>query len=184
MLSSALLVRLREGDPEAFRTLFDSHLDRVMRFMRRHSRSHAKAEDLTQALFLRIWEKRQLIDPERPIDAFLFTVYLILAEAQFRLGEMADAAITINALRTRAKATPVTAANVNLDLILDERSRELVTEEHRRYTLLRTGTWFDRTKQYNRNAGPVIALRDTILPIPQSVIDANLTKPMPQNPGY
>ena len=111
-------------------------------------------------------------------------MYLILAEAQFRLGEMADAAITINALRTRAKATPVAAANVNLDLILDERSRELVTEEHRRYTLLRTGTWFDRTKQYNRNAGPVIALRDTILPIPQSVIDANLTKPMPQNPGY
>ena len=114
----------------------------------------------------------------------LAETYLIFAEAQFRLGEMADAAITINALRTRAKATPVAAANVNLDLILDERSRELVTEEHRRYTLLRTGTWFDRTKQYNRNAGPVIALRDTILPIPQSVIDANLTKPMPQNPGY
>lgn len=114
----------------------------------------------------------------------LAETYLILAEAQFRLGEMADAAITINALRTRAKATPVAAANVNLDLILDERSRELVTEEHRRYTLLRTGTWFDRTKLYNRNAGPLITLRDTILPIPQSVIDANLTKPMPQNPGY
>ena len=114
----------------------------------------------------------------------LAETYLILAEAQFRLGEMADAAITINALRTRAKATPVAAANVNLDLILDERSRELVTEEHRRYTLLRTGTWFDRTKLYNKNAGPLIALRDTILPIPQSVIDANLTKPMPQNPGY
>jgi hypothetical protein len=114
----------------------------------------------------------------------LAETYLILAEAQFRLGELADAATTINALRTRAKATPVTAANVNLNLILDERSRELVTEEHRRYTLLRTGTWFDRTKLYNRNAGPVIALRDTILPIPQSVIDANLSKPMPQNPGY
>lgn len=71
---SALLVRLREGDPAAFRSLFDSHLDRVMRFMRRYTRSHAEAEDLTQALFLRIWEKRQLIDPERPMDAFLFTV--------------------------------------------------------------------------------------------------------------
>ena len=114
----------------------------------------------------------------------LAETYLILAEAQFRLGELADAAITLNALRTRAKATPVTAADVNLNLILDERSRELVTEEHRRYTLLRTGTWFDRTKLYNRNAGPLITLRDTILPIPQSVIDANLTKPMPQNPGY
>lgn len=110
--------------------------------------------------------------------------YLLLAEAQFRLGELADAATTINALRNRAKATPITAAQVNLDFILDERSRELLTEEHRRYTLLRTYTWFDRTKKYNINAGPLITLRDTLLPIPQTVIDANLTKAMPQNPGY
>lgn len=65
---------LREGDPEAFRLLFEAHLDRVMGFMRRHSRSHAEAEDLTQAFFLRVWEKRGLIDPGRPLDAFLFTV--------------------------------------------------------------------------------------------------------------
>lgn len=114
----------------------------------------------------------------------LAETYLILAEAQFKLGELADAATTINALRNRAKAPVVTAAQVDMNLILDERSRELVTEEHRRYTLLRTGTWFTRTQLYNKNAGPLITLRDTLLPIPQSVIDANLTKPMPQNPGY
>ncbi len=114
----------------------------------------------------------------------LADTYLLLAEAQFKLGELADAATTINVLRNRAKATPITAAQVNLDFILDERSRELVTEEHRRYTLLRTKTWFDRTKKYNINASTVIALRDTIMPIPQTVIDANLTKLMPQNPGF
>ena len=114
----------------------------------------------------------------------LAETYLILAEAQFKLGETADAATTINVLRSRANAPLVTAAQINLNLILDERSRELVTEEHRRYTLLRTNTWFDRTKQYNMNVSTVITPRDTVLPIPQSVIDANLTKPMPQNPGY
>lgn len=114
----------------------------------------------------------------------LADTYLLLAEAQFKLGELADATSTINVLRNRAKATIITAAQVNLDFILDERSRELVTEEHRRYTLLRTKTWFDRTKKYNINASAVITLRDTILPIPQTVIDANLTKVMPQNPGY
>lgn len=110
--------------------------------------------------------------------------YLLLAEAQFKLGDAPGAAITINALRNRAKATPITAANVNMNFILDERSRELVTEEHRRYTLIRTGTWFDRTKLYNKYSGPKIILRDTLLPIPQSVIDANLTSKMRQNPGY
>lgn len=114
----------------------------------------------------------------------LAETYLLLAEAQFKSGDLTAAAATINVLRTRAKAPSVVPSEVNLNLILDERSRELITEEHRRYTLLRTGTWFQRTRQYNRNAGPLISLRDTLLPIPLSVIDANLDKPMPQNPGY
>jgi hypothetical protein len=34
------------------------------------------------------------------------------------------------------------------------------------------------------NGGQNLSLRDTLYPIPQSAIDANLTKPMPQNPGF
>lgn len=114
----------------------------------------------------------------------LADTYLLLAEAQFRLNDLAGAAATINLIRARANATPITAAQVTLDFILDERSRELISEEHRRYTLLRTGTWFARTQVNNKYAGTRITLRDTLLPIPQSVIDANLTKVMPQNAGY
>jgi starch-binding outer membrane protein, SusD/RagB family len=111
-------------------------------------------------------------------------IYLQLAEAQLKLGELEEAAATLNTLRTRANAAPIKASDVTLNFILDERSRELFSEEHRRYTLLRTKTWFTRTQQYNMIAGANIQLRDTVLPVPQSVIDANLTKPMPQNPGY
>jgi hypothetical protein len=114
----------------------------------------------------------------------LAETYLLLAEAQLKTGDAPGAAITINALRNRAHATPIDAGDVTMNFILDERSRELFSEEHRRYTLLRTGTWFARTQQYNRFTGAKIALRDTLLPIPQSVIDANLTKVMDQNPGY
>ncbi|SMB80706.1 RagB/SusD domain protein [Hymenobacter roseosalivarius DSM 11622] len=110
--------------------------------------------------------------------------YLLLAEAQLKLGDAAGAATTLTTLRARARATPVTAANVTLDFILDERSRELISEEHRRYTLLRTGKWLERTRLYNKISGPKITPRDQLLPIPQSVIDANLTRVLPQNPNY
>lgn len=110
--------------------------------------------------------------------------YLLLAEAQLKLNDAAGAATTLNLLRNRAHATPVAAAAVTLDYILDERSRELISEEYRRYTLLRTDTWLTRTRLYNKLSGPKIVDRDKLLPVPQSVIDANLTKPMPQNPGY
>lgn len=110
--------------------------------------------------------------------------YLLLAEANVRLGDLQGAADAINALRTRARTATVTAAQVTLDLLLDERSRELFAEEDRRYALLRTGKWLDRTKLYNKVAAPNVVARDTLLPIPQDVIDANRTSPMRQNNGY
>lgn len=114
----------------------------------------------------------------------LAETYLLKAEAEFKLGLTAQSATTINVLRNRAHATTITAADVNIDFILDERSRELIFEEHRRYTLLRTGKWLERTRLHNKNGGQNIAARDVLFPIPQIVIDANLTSPMPQNQGW
>lgn len=114
----------------------------------------------------------------------LADTYLLKAEAQFKLGDPGDAATTINVIRERSKATPITEADVTLDFILDERSRELIIEEDRRFTLLRTNKWLERTALHNKFGGELISERDTLFPIPQDVIDANLTKTMPQNPGW
>jgi hypothetical protein len=114
----------------------------------------------------------------------LAETYLLLAEAQLDQGKLEEAALTLNVVRARSHASPISAADVTLDFILDERSRELLTEEQRRYTLLRTHTWLDRVQRYNPLAGPNVQPRDTLLPIPQAVIDANIDAPMEQNPGY
>lgn len=110
--------------------------------------------------------------------------YLLKAEAEMLLGELEKSAQTINLIRRRSNATEVSASDIDMDFILDERSRELVLEEHRRWTLLRTNKWVERTSLFNKNGGQHITQRDTIFPIPQILIDANLTKNMPQNPGY
>lgn len=114
----------------------------------------------------------------------LAETYLLRAEAQYLLGDYQGAAGTINVLRRRANASEIGAGDITLDFILDERSRELLFEEHRRYTLLRTDKWMERTGMHNLNGGQLISERDKLFPIPQSVIDANLTKEMPQNPGF
>ncbi len=94
----------------------------------------------------------------------LADTYLLKAEAQFKLGMADDAATTINALRSRAHASLFKAADISLDLILDERSRELVLEEDRRYTLLRTHKWLERVRLYNHNGGQLVQNRDTLFP--------------------
>jgi hypothetical protein len=114
----------------------------------------------------------------------LAETYLLLAEAQFKQGHLDDAATTLNVVRARSNASPISAGQVTLDFILDERSRELLAEEQRRYTLLRTHTWIPRTQAHNPLTAPFMTPRDTVLPIPQAVIDANLGNGMRQNPGY
>ena len=114
----------------------------------------------------------------------LAETYLLKAEAELLLNKTQEAANTLNIIRRRSNASEITADQVNIDFILDERSRELVAEEHRRYTLIRTGKLIERAKKYNFNGGQFITERDMLYPIPQEVIDANLTLEMPQNPGF
>ncbi|WP_177180952.1 RagB/SusD family nutrient uptake outer membrane protein [Parapedobacter koreensis] len=114
----------------------------------------------------------------------LAETYLLRAEILYRLNRTSEAVDVLNSIRRRAHASEIDENDVDIDFILDERSRELVLEEHRRYTLLRTGKWLERTRRYNHNGGQRIVERDTLFPIPQVVIDANLTSPMTQNQGY
>lgn len=114
---------------------------------------------------------------------------LLRAEAKLRLGNKQSAADDINLLRDRAKCEyRVTAADVDLDLILDERARELVYEESRWNTLLRMGgtVAVDRIKKYSYWDYPRNTLNKTfnLWPIPQTVIDTNKDVKLEQNPGW
>ena len=139
---------------------------------------------------------------DRPYILFRFAdVYLIAAEAAFKGGATPqDAANMINVLRTRAAAkarqTPleyaaavaaqqVTAANITLDFILEERSRELFAEDTRWWDLSRTKTLVQRVQLYNTEGGPTVQPYNMLRPIPQSQIDLVTEGPkFPQNQGY
>lgn len=117
---------------------------------------------------------------------------LLRAEAKGRLGDLQGAANDINLLRDRANAKRISVSDFGsdmtsfLDYILDERSRELIVEEQRRYTLLRMGGkdfFYRRVSEHNKIVEN-LQLRDTLFAIPQTVIDANLNAPMEQNPGF
>ncbi|OUJ75359.1 RagB/SusD family nutrient uptake outer membrane protein [Hymenobacter crusticola] len=110
--------------------------------------------------------------------------YLLLAEAQFKQGKLAEAAASINMLRTRAQAPQVTASQIDLNFILDERARELIGEEQRRITLVRTGTLVERTLRLNGASVTGLTEKNLLLPIPQTSIDLNNSGNLAQNPGY
>ncbi len=117
----------------------------------------------------------------------LAETYLIRAEAYLGLNQPGLAAADINEVRNRAEATPVDPGDVTIDYILDERARELYSEEWRMLTLMRLGKLVERVRQYNDNPlRPGLDIQDynNLWPIPQSDIDKNIDAELRQNPGY
>ncbi|WP_319480309.1 RagB/SusD family nutrient uptake outer membrane protein [uncultured Draconibacterium sp.] len=117
----------------------------------------------------------------------LAETYLLRAEAYLGLSESGLSADDINEIRERSNATPVEANDVTIDYILDERARELYTEEWRMLTLMRLGKLVERVRTYNNNPGnPGLSIQDyqNLWPIPQTEIDLNTGAVLEQNPGY
>ena len=119
----------------------------------------------------------------------LAETYLIRAEAYMRAGDLASAAKDINVVRSRAQCKYlVTPEDVSVELILDERARELIYEENRWNTLLRMGGTLasDRIREYSYWEYPRSGSMKNfgVWPIPQTVIDTNKDVKIEQNDGW
>jgi len=164
-------------------------------------------------------------DPStRPVVIARFSdVYLIAAEAAFKLGQLQNAADMLNVIRKRAAyrsgvpyapggafgtttpstmvgdpypagitlgdaqaASTITAADVTLDFILDERTREFYGESMRWLDLVRTQSLLSRVAAWNPvEAGVNIKPTHVLRPIPLDEINlVTVGEKYPQNKGY
>ncbi len=119
----------------------------------------------------------------------LAETYLLRAEAYLLNNQPDLAADDINEVRGRSSAPLITAGDVDLDFILDERARELFVEEERLLTLMRTGTIIERVRAYNPvhngTFGDLEILdHQTVWPIPNGEIILNSEAVLEQNLGY
>lgn len=139
---------------------------------------------------------------DRPFILYRFAeVYLIAAEAAIKGGaSLQDAADMINVLRTRAArkqgqtpgeyaaavaAQQVSAGDMTIDFLLDERSREMFAEYTRWWDLARTQKLVERVQAYNPQGAAGVQPFNMLRPIPQQQIDlVTEGPPFPQNPGY
>jgi hypothetical protein len=121
----------------------------------------------------------------------LADAYLMYAEAQLRGGggTAAQALSYVNALRQRAYGDAsgnITAGQLTLDFILDERGRELLWEAHRRTDLVRYGRFTGGSYVWawkgGTQNGTATDARYNLYPLPANEIVANPN--LRQNPGY
>lgn len=72
-------------------------------------------------------------------------VYLMMGECYYWKGQLQEAADMLNVVRRRAGAEPLTAGEINIGAVLNERARELYYEENRHLELVRVSYIYAKT---------------------------------------
>lgn len=74
MVPKNILLRLSNDDEKAFEFIYWKYNVHVYNFANSLLYSPKIAQDITQNVFLKIWEKRHEINPEQNFNAYLFTI--------------------------------------------------------------------------------------------------------------
>jgi len=79
-----LVLLLKSGDYHAFTQLYQRYSLRLLGRIIRLVKSEETAEEILQTLFLKVWERRDQIDPDKSLKPFLFTIAQNLVYDHFR----------------------------------------------------------------------------------------------------
>lgn len=69
-----LMGLVRDGDREAFRQLYEKHLDAVVRYASKFTGNRARAEELGQEIFLQVYRARERWEPRARFTTWLYTI--------------------------------------------------------------------------------------------------------------
>lgn len=86
-IEKGTLIQMSRGDESAFDSIYWAYNSYIYNFIYSLLYDKSMAEDLTQTVFLKIWERRKDIDPEQHFEAYVFTIarHLIYKETENRL---------------------------------------------------------------------------------------------------
>ena len=107
--STALMLRVREGDAGAFERLVIMWQERLVTLFLNHTGDHATAEDLAQEVFLRVYRARERYEPTAKFTTWIHTIANNVA------SDLAQ-----RSYRRREKGVPVSAAASSSAIGLDQ----------------------------------------------------------------
>ncbi|WP_106830813.1 RNA polymerase sigma-70 factor [Parabacteroides pacaensis] len=74
MDDKSLLIALKQGDREAFATLYKQYWSQVYNFSRLYLTTRESAEEVVQEVFIKVWETRHFIRESDNFKGFLFII--------------------------------------------------------------------------------------------------------------
>ena len=90
-----LTQRIIDGDSAAFKIFFDRNYQDLLAYVTVYVRNQNWAKDIAQYAFIKIWEKRNRLNPEKSLKSYLFQIaknrYLNEYRKKMRTEDLLDA---------------------------------------------------------------------------------------------
>lgn len=71
-MNANLIAKLREGDHNSFKEIYELYHYKVYRFINRFTDQSTDTEDIVQNVFIHLWEYREYVPLQTPAEAVLF----------------------------------------------------------------------------------------------------------------
>jgi RNA polymerase sigma-70 factor (ECF subfamily) len=114
-----LIRRARERDQQAFAQLYRRHVGRVHAICRRMAANVPRAEELTQTVFVKLWDKLDLFRGESAFGSWLHRLTINTVLTEFRTTRRREARV-FGAEDPAALETPAAAPSPGLRLDLEQ----------------------------------------------------------------
>lgn len=119
-ISTGQLEALRGGDHEAYNAVYVHYREMIGNFLYKLLRSREEAEEITQNVFMTLWERRSELDPSRNIRTLLYTVARNAVMNQFKRRKVFE--------KYQQSNDPDDTENLTAEDILIAQERELLIE--------------------------------------------------------
>jgi len=73
-MKDPLAIRIRLGDEQAFELLFRKYFVRLCVFVNKFLNNPEESREIVQEVFMRLWEGREDLDPERSVKGYIFMI--------------------------------------------------------------------------------------------------------------
>lgn len=69
-----LLALLKLGDKEAFKAIYLKYHGRITNFCLKLITDEDEARDIVQHVFIALWNQREQVDPDKPVEAYIYAL--------------------------------------------------------------------------------------------------------------
>src|SRR5690606_33539054 len=73
-ISRETLLKLKSGDTKAFVEIYDAYHRGIFLFIHKYLRDDMSTEDIVHEVFMKIWEVKERIDPDKSFIAYMYRI--------------------------------------------------------------------------------------------------------------